>query len=329
MVVLTDLVQREQFAREVLRASIRKSVLFNSGVLVSDAELTRLMNANVGSTFMFDYFNDLADNEARISDDSPVEAATDGISTASDRAVGNYRNRSWGARNITANLSSTGDPIMAIASRVGAYWARQIDYTTISVVNGIIADNMANDGSDMVHNLSGTPIDINAILDAKQTAGDRQDGFAALICHSAILTSLKKQGVTDQIYDAQGNLLYESFAGLRIIVTDSVPTGTNIPNGAAGDYLSYIVGGGMMGYGEGTPKRANEVFYQPATGNGAGEESLWSRKNFCIHPYGFSFTSANVASTSPTNNEYEMADNWTRNVERKRVPFAALISTAS
>jgi hypothetical protein len=328
MTDLSNLIQRDQFAREVLKASLRKSVLFTAGVIANDAELSRLMNANAGSVFEFDYFNDLADNEGRISDDSETDGSSDSITTGSDRAVGNYRNRSWGAKNITANLSTTGDPMMAITGRIGAYWGRQMDFTTIAITNGIIAGNAANDGSDMVNNQTGVQVDINMILDTVQTSGDMADYFTTLICHSAINTSLKKQGVTDKIYDANtGAYLYEALAGLRIVITDSVTTGADIPGGAAGDYLSYVTGPAFMGYGEGTPKRANELHYQASTGNGAGSEAVWSRKNFSIHPYGFSFTSASMVSTSPTNAEFGDATNWVRNADRKRVPFAGLICT--
>jgi len=320
MVVLSDLIQRDQYNREVLRQSLRKSVLWNSGLIVKDAELTRLMKANIGATFEFDYFLDLADNEGRISDDSATMAGTDGITTGTDVAVGNYRNRSWGARNITANLSHTGDPMLAIASRVGAYWARQMDFTSLSIIKGLIADNVANNASDFVNDQTGTTVDINMILDTQQTAGDAQDMFGVMICHSAIRNKLKKDGVTDRIYDDRtGKFLYEALGGLRLVITDAVDSP------AAGTYTSYILGGGMIGHGLGTPKKAHEVEWTAAIGNGAGQETLWERRNFCLHPYGFSFTKAAMASTSPTNAEFENAANWTRNVDRKRVPFAALI----
>jgi len=328
MVHLSDLIQRTAYSREVLLASIRKSVLWASGIIVPDAELTSLMQAGIGSTFQFDYFLDLADNEGRISDDSDTNATTDSIGTGTDQATGSYRNRSWGAKNIIANLSSTGDPLVAIAGRVGAYWGRQMDFTMIAIANGIIASNAANDASDMINNQTGVTIDINMILDTQQTAGDAQDFFKAMICHSAVRNKLKKDGVTDKIYDVNtGEFLYEALGGLRLVITDNVPAGTLIPGGSAGDYLSYVIGGSFMGYGEGSPKRAHEISYTAATGNGAGQETLWERKDFCIHPYGFSFTNAAVVSTSPTNAEFEDASNWTRNVERKRIPFAALISS--
>ncbi len=165
------------------------------------------------------------------------------------------------------------------------------------------------------------------ILDTRQTSGDAQDVFKVMICHSAVRNKLKQDGVTDKIYDDQGNFLYEALGGLRLVVTDNVPAGTSIPGGAAGDYLSYVVGGSFLGYGEGAPKRAHEIEYEASTGNGAGQETLWERKDFCIHPYGFSFTNAVVVSTSPTNAEFEDATNWHRGVERKRIPFAALIAS--
>ena len=325
-VVLSDLIQNDQFAREVLRASIRKSVLWQSGIIVNDLELTRMIQSDVGAVFKFDYFNDLADNEGRISDDSATAATADGITTGTDIAVASFRNRSWGAKNITSNLSATGDPMVAIAGRIGAYWARQMDLTTIAITNGIIADNAANDAGDMINDQSGVAVAINMILDTQQTAGDAQDMLGGMICHSAVRNKLKKDGVTDKIYSDDGTFLYEALGGLRLIVTDSVPTGTDIPGGSAGDYLSYIVGSGMMGYGEGSPKKPFALDEDESTGNGAGSETLYSRKSFSIHPYGFSFTSSSMASVSPTNTEFAAAANWTRNLDRKRIPFAALIS---
>ncbi len=319
MTVLADLITRDQFQRDVLMASIRKSVFWQSGVVTNDAELSRLMKAHVGTGFDFDYFLDLADNEGRISDDSNTIATTDGIATDTQHAIGNYRNRSWGAKNITASLSTTGDPMAAITGRIGEYWARQMDLTTMAIITGILADNVANDASDMVNDQSGIAVDINMILDTVQTSGDAQDNLGAMICHSAILTSLKKQGVTDRIYDANtGEFLFEALAGRRLIMNDNVPS-------IAGDYTSYLVSPGLIGYGEGAPKRPIEMAYEAANGNGAGQESLWSRKEFVLSPYGFDTTVA-PASTSPTNVEWEAATSFDRKVDRKRVGLASLVS---
>jgi hypothetical protein len=319
MVILSDLIQRDQFLQEVLRESIRKSVFWNSGVIRPDSDLTKAIAAKTGTKVSFDYFLDLQDLESRISDDSNTLAGTDGIDTNTDVAVINYRNRSWGAKNITAGLSTTGDPLQAIASRVGAYWSRQMDFTTMSIVTGLFADNVLNDASDMVNDQSGTAVDLPMILDTIQTAGDASGSLQSMIVHSAVETSLKKQGIVDRIYDpATGTYLYSALAGVRLIVTDSVPS-------AGGNYTSYLVGTGSIAYGEVQPKRNIEVEYTAATGNGAGQETLWSRKEFSLHPYGFSYVGT-PASTSPTNAEFEQDTSWDRTQVRKNVALAALIS---
>ena len=321
MVVLADVIAHEQFAREVLRVSLRKSVFWSAGVIQRDAEIEKRMMSNIGAIFEFDYYNDLADNEPRISDDSNTIATTDSITTDKDRAVGNYRNRSWGAKSLVANLNYLGDPMTAIASRVGAYWARQMDMTSISVVKGVMNANVANNASDMVEDHSGTAVSIQLMLDTQQTMGDAQDVLGVAIVHSGVRNSLRKQGVTDRIYDdTTGKYLYEALAGLRLVITDSVDSPS------VGNYTSYVVGGSFMGYGEGKPARPFQAEFDEAQGNGAGQETLWTRKNFCLHPYGHRFLSTTMASTSPTNTEFELATNWERTAERKAIPFAALIS---
>lgn len=321
MVKLIDLIQKEQFQKTVLLETLRKSVFISSGVVSTDPELSKLLNAHIGKTASFAYFKDLDDVEARISDDSNTIAGTQSISTDEEIARFHYRNQSWGAKNITASLSLTGDPLVAIAGRIAAYWARQLDITVMAIVDGLIAENIVTNASDFVNDQSAVAVDVNMFIDTKQTAGDAADDlFGAVIVHSAIKTSLQKQAVLDRVYDDQGNFIFETLMGLQIIVNDSV-------GNSAGVYDSYVIGGGLISYGEGTPKMANEIERSAATGNGAGEETLWNRKEFCLHPKGFSFSGASV-STSPTNAELEVAGAYTRVVERKRVKIAVLRSLA-
>ena len=319
---LANLIQRDSWSTTALKESLEKSVFWNTGLVVSDGDLQAKVRANSGRMVNADYFLDLADDESRVGDDSATSATPSNIDSATDQAIIHFRNNSWGARNITANLSTTGDPMSTIASRVGAYWARQYDTITLNTIEGIFADNVANNASDMVNDQTGVAITINMILDTIQTMGDRGDQLATMVTHSAILTSLRKAGVTDKVYNDQGQYLFDALSGLRIIASDKCPSP------AAGTYTSYIIGGGQFGFGEGTHNRPDEVSYDAASGNGAGSESLWMRRQLAIHPYGFSFTDSSVASTSPTNAELILAANWTRNVDRKYAAFAALHSDA-
>ena len=317
---LADLVQKEQFTTEVLRQSLEKSVFWNAGLVQSDSELNRLINANIGATASFAYFLDPSFT-VNISDDSDNKATPDNIGTGEDVTRFNYRNISYGAKQITANLSLTGDPMVAIAGRVANGWAKNYDAVMQSMVKGIIADNIANDGSDMVIE-SSDAVSINLLLDLIQTAGDASDElFGGILAHSAVRNALRKQGVTDKIFDANGKFLYESLVGLALMARDGVETG--VPN--AGDYSTYLIGSGFAGFANGSPKIPNEVAYDALTGNGGGEEVVVSRNHFALHPYGFTQVGT-PASTSPTNGEFEAETYWTRTAERKAISLACLRS---
>ena len=322
---LSDVIQHTQFTKLALAESIRRSALYETGLIQQDAELSRLCAANVGSVFQFEYFDDLADTTPNQSNDDPSDLATaNKIGTATNKAVKVMRNNGWGAANITANLSSVGDPMAAIAGRIGAYWGRHYDISGINVVRGIIADNIANDSGDMIKDISavsnGQKITFDALADAAQTAGDAKSMFKIAVMHSSQATVLMKDQVSEKVYDANGNLLYTSILGWRIIESDNVYN-------SAGVYDTYIFKPGSLGIGFGSAKKPEEIENAPSSGNGEGAETLWSRRHFCIHPYGFDFTEDTVADgVSPTNAEFALAANWNRKYERKRVGLAVLRS---
>ena len=87
-----------------------------------------------------------------------------------------------------------------------------------------------------------------------------------------------------------------------------------------------LFGEGAIGYGMGTPAVPVEVDRDPAKGVGSGLETLWERNTWLIHPSGYNFTSASVASESPTLAELRTAGNWTRVFDRKSIPIAFLVT---
>lgn len=321
---LSDLIQRTAFQKAALTESIRRSALMGSGIIQQDAEISRLLGLNAGYDYTFEYFDDLADTTPNQSTDNPADIATaNKISTATNKGVKIMRNNGWGAANLTANLSTTGDPMVAIAGRIGAYWARHYDITAINLVRGVIADNIANDSGDMVKDISavsnGQKITFDAIVDAAQTLGDAKDQLTTLVMHSSQKVVLLKDQVTNKVFDANGNLLYEEILGFRILESDNVYN-------AAGVYDAYLFKSGAIGMGFGSPKKPEEIENTPSAGNGEGIETVWSRRHFSLHPYGFDWAAGSVAGLSPTNAELALAANWNRKYERKRVGLAVLRS---
>lgn len=321
---LTDLIQRTAFQQAALLESIRRSALYQSGLIQTDAEITRLLGLNAGKLFTFEYFDDLADTTPNQSTDDPADiAAANKIGTATNTGVRIMRNNAWGAANITANLSTTGDPMNAIAGRVGAYWARHYDLTALSLVKGLILDNVAANSSDMVNDISavsaGQKVTFDALVDTAQTMGDAKDQLAVVVMHSAVATVLLKDQVTNKVFDAAGNLLYQEILGMRIIVSDNI-------GAAAGVYDTVMFKPGSIGIGFGQPKKPEAISVSEEQANGEGTETLWSRRHFSLHPYGYDFASGSVAGLSPTNTELALATNWTRKYERKRIGMAVLKS---
>jgi hypothetical protein len=195
---------------------------------------------------------------------------------------------------------------------------------------GILADNVANDSSDMVVNIAtdaaGAPTDAelvsnDAILDAQQTAGDHQGGFSAIAMHSVVYSRLRKQQLINFIRDADNNTLFQTYGNLRVIVDDSLSAvaGTNRVT-----YTTVIFGTGAVVAGMGRTAVPSELDREPSHGNGGGESILYSRRADIIHPLGFEFTSSSVAGQSATLAELATAANWNRVWERKNVPLCFL-----
>ena len=325
---IADIISEVEFQTESLNQSLRLSALFTTGAMVEDAQLSAMAKANTGTVFNFDYFNDLDDTEAGVSSDNPATLGTAGnITTDQETTVKCMRAKGWGSANLASAMSATGKPFEVIMTRISSYWGRQFDITGLSVLKGIIADNILSDAGDMVNDISAeigdlANADFDAIIDAKFTMGDHADQLSTALAHSAIVSRLIKDQVTNRVFDAQGNLLYEEIAGLRIISRDTVPN-------SAGVYDTILMAGGAIGFGYGQPKKQEAVETSEAGGNGEGIETVWSRRHFAIHPYGFNFSGrkgAGFAGESPTNAELEVAGNWNRVKERKAVKLAVLRS---
>ncbi len=113
------------------------------------------------------------------------------------------------------------------------------------------------------------------------------------------------------------------YLGYEVMVTDNMPL-------SGGNYTSYLCSKGIIGFTENPPDTPVEVYRRPDQGNGTGVDTLFTRRQFALHPYGFNWTDTTVAAPAvfPTRANLELAANWTRPaaIERKHVPFVAIIS---
>ena len=331
---LTDVIVPETFGPYMLKETMEKADIFQSGLVVMNDELTSKL-AGGGTTFQAPVWNDLSDaSGSEIGSDNPAEVIVpDKIDAYKMQSRRQFRTKAWSTADLTAELA--GDkPMERIVSRVSAWWARDFNRITVATLNGMINANVANNAGDMVYvggvgtGGSTTPtadLDAATILNAKQTMGDESDALSLLMVHSVVYTNLQQQNLIDFIPASDSKIMIPYYLGYRLMQSDRCPV--TLISGSDYAYTSYLAAPGILAFGESPPDIPVEVDRYPDQGNGAGVEALFTRRQFALHIQGHNWKEASVAKQFPSNTELALAANWERKFpERKQTPFVAIIS---
>jgi anti-sigma factor RsiW len=114
-----------------------------------------------------------------------------------------------------------------------------------------------------------------------------------------------------------------TFLGRRVVVDDGMPAASNI-------YETWLFGSGALRLGAGAPKVPTETDRLPSAGNGGGQEVLYDRVEWAIHPVGHAYvgTAPNGGpDNTATANNLAAAASWSRRFpERKQIKIARLIT---
>jgi hypothetical protein len=333
-VQLADIYNPLVFQAAVQEKQIELNRFIQSGVAVVDPQLTAMasVGGNIGE---LPFYKPLGTEEPNYSTDNPATLSTPAKITSAKMI---YRlaaqNKSWSTMDLARELALE-DPMGAITGRIGQYWATNNEKRIIQSVRGLVADNVANDGGDMVHDISvatdGTVTDANrvsadAIIDTVQTMGDHGELLSAIAMHSVVYRKLQKLNLIDFIPDARGEVNIPVYQGKTVVVDDSLAGVTYGTTPANVYYYTILFGAGEFRLGEGMPQNPSAIDREEAAGNGGGQDIIYSRRSDIIHPLGFQFTSASVAGQSATQAELATAANWNRVYNRKNVALAVLKS---
>ncbi|MBN8189538.1 hypothetical protein JF540_22900 [Salipiger thiooxidans] len=310
--------------------SPEKTAFFESGIAVRDPMFDGLASAD-GKIAELPFWNDLdADDEPNYSDDSATEATPANVDQGEQITRKAFLNQGYSAMDLARELAMGDDALQHVRNRFGTYWMRQWQRRLIATARGIHADNAANDSGDMTHDIAAEAIasqsaatrwSQDAFIEAAFTMGDMVDGVTALAVHSVVAKQITEQNGAEDVRDSEGNLLYRTYLGRRIIVDDTLPAIAGSTDGVK--YMSVLFGPGAIGYGEGMPTVPVEVDRNPRAGRGGGQEELWERKTWILHPAGFQNTGT-PSGESFTLAELAAATTWDRVVERKLCPMAFL-----
>jgi hypothetical protein len=337
---ISDIIVPEIFTPYALQETEEKSRLIRSGAVVSDSDMAALLNGG-GLTFNMPSYDDLDNDEERVSNESVrntftggvVDPAPNKIQTLTEVAVRLERNNSWTATQL-AKLMSGDDPAAAIQSRVADYWVRRQQVAFVNVVNGIFADNAAAPAGsehvqgDMTNDIKGgsyvagvTDFSAEAFIDTTLTMGDSMEDLSMIMVHSVVYARMLKNNLIDFISDsANGKAIsVPTFLGREVIVDDGLPA-------SGGVYESWVFGAGAIVFAQGSPDKPTAIDDQPGAGNGAGQEILYNRVRWGFHPKGHAYGGATPAG-GPANSVLATAASWSRVFpERKQIKMARLIS---
>lgn len=313
--------------------SPEKTAFFESGIVIRNSVLDGLATA-AGKTAELPFWNDIDPTVAPnlSSDDPTVLAAAAKVSQAEQLSRKAFLNKGLSATDLASELAMGPRAMDHIRARMDAYWMRQWQRRLIASSNGVLADNIASNSGDMVKSVASesiagqsatTKFNRDAFTDAVYTMGDAASALRAIAVHSHVMSQMVKNDDIVYIPDSQGQLTIPTYMGLRVIVDDGLTVTAGTTDGFK--YTSVLFGPGAFGYGEGVPNMPVEVERNESAGNGAGVETLWTRKTWILHPFGFKNTGT-PAATSFSLTELAAATTWERVVDRKNVPMAFLVT---
>jgi len=325
---IANLIVPEVFDSHFLEETAEKVRLTAPMVNQDDRFSDKLENG--GLQVEMPFYQDLSGSSSVY--DVGTTISTERLSDSEDNARRQGRAKGWTVNDLEDELTGD-DPLGAIASRVGAYWARETQRILIHSLTGVFADNEANDGGDLIHDIASedydnetTPSDFHldrtAVARAKNKIGDSGDTLTTIAMHSDVYTQAQVEDQIRNERDSEADLEFETFAGKRVIVMDSLPTEAGSTTGTK--YTSYLFGQNSVAYAEGMANVPSEVDRKAED----SETRLFTRRQFVMHPRGFKWTEGSVAGKFPTDAELENASNWDRVFEKKNTRIVKVVTNA-
>jgi hypothetical protein len=320
---LSDALIPSVYARYSFEEHVQSLEIFQAGVLYSDPEVTSKLSLG-GRTVDMPGWKDLgSDPSEPVNDDPSDSIELKKIGSRREVAARNIRAQAWGVPDLTSVLAGD-DPLKTIVNRQTDYWQRANKRTIIKTMEGVIADNIANDSGDMVLDTNLSITDEDAI-DAAYLQGDKAGDFKVWWMHSKQMKALKKQDLIDYLpASQQGGVLLPHYMGFRAIADDDLPV-------SGGEYTSFLMKLKAVQWNElpvNTEGGPLEKDRKPRQGHGAGVTELVSRRHFVPHVPGTRFLDASTAGEFASDAELALAANWDRTATSvKSMTFVAVKTT--
>ena len=327
----SDLIIPEVFTPYLIEATTQTDSFLQSGVVQPLAELN--LSAERGGDFVKIPFY-----KANLSGD--FEVLTDSTSLTPAKITADnqiaavlHRGRAFSSRDL-ASLAVGGsvDPMAAIAQKLAAYVNNQKQKDLYSCLTGAFGSINANDSNSALFSLtidsesgdSPTVLSPRHVARAKALLGDQGEKLTAMAVHSNVYYDLLERNAIDRIYDDGGNAdtaaasgsttrafdnpSFGSFMGLRVIVSDDIPT---TGSGSSTEYSTFFFTQGAVVTGEQAPIRT-----QTDRDILALEEAMAVDLHYIYHPVGLKYA---VSTVNPNRTVLETVASWSKVYETKNI----------
>lgn len=325
---IADVIEPAIWLPYAIQRSVELSRFHQAGIVEQSDEFASLVDEQSGTLVNMPFWNDLTGNAEVIKPTGRL--TTKKIGSAQDMAQIHNLGSAWAVHDLAKYFAGS-DPATAIADLVGGFWARDTQDRVLSTLKGVFASSSMSSNVAHIYHTSGgagsssalNRFNAESFMDATQLLGDHQDSLVSVAMHSAVHTSIKKQGLIDTIPDDTGRPI-TYFQGLRIVIDDGMPS--EVIDGDA-VYTSYIFGRGALAMGIGK-KNHKEM--------GMAPDSTWqiefsrdalahvsnfiNRRRWILHPRGVRWTSSSLANKSGAEfAELENGNNWDREYDQKNI----------
>ena len=319
---------------------------FESGVVVQSPALDAMAVAEAELTNM-PFWRDINIGvEPNYSSDGDTRSSPLKIVQGRMKAKRAAINQSWAARDLTNEVTMGVDAMTRIKARTSHYWNLHLQDRIVAIALGAYRANIraANAGMDTGFGVTGdmvTDVSIDngvgtapnffssaAFTEARFTMGESVDELGSVLVHPNIRKRMHLLNEIDFFQDSTLQKTLELYQGHRLVTSDKCPAFATTTGGGI-RYITMLFGKAAFAFGSGTPSTPTEIDRDPSIGDGGGEELLYERKTWLVHPNGYSNENAtnSVAGGLWQNlSDLGLGTNWKRNFFRRNVPLAFLVT---
>lgn len=332
---LSDVLIRELWTNDFIDESPELRNIIDSGLLVKNQKLDSVVNASdAGQVFELPYIADPDYTEPTAMDDSEDEIGVDKLEWANQFAILGLYAKAWREATIIRALSEN-DPVAFIRDNfIAKYWAMDMTRRISKTLEGIAADNVANDNADLVKDMADdstdatkdVTLDADILIDTKGLVGDRQEEFNYLFIHSKVYGDLQKKNLIQTVVPSEGMRPIKMYGEYRVFVNDNLPV---LQGANKKKYVSVIAASGAFAYStKDLPSEmpAIDLVEEKTKGKGAGLRTIIARRGLVLHPIGWSFDKAQISDPSPKLADLANGNAWDRKFRQKNSKFVFAIT---